>query len=129
MKTKKSRTQPPNARHLGELDLARLFKVMVAERNTDRKKIPEFKELHTYSQFIRDYLTEMIKVALKKGEVKMYKGQKIVSDKFTSNNDVEWDLKYGLVDCNLYMNHRFKNIEVTFDPSFRQKHLERNRVK
>lgn len=131
-KTKKSKTQQHDnsARHLSEISLSRLFKIMVAERNSERgKKIPEFEKLLTYGEFAKDYIKTMIAVAIKHGVVKMYKGQLIVVKKFTSRNDVEWDLKYGTTDLSIEMVHRFNHMTVKIDPSFREKHLIRNRPK
>jgi len=130
IKTKKSKTprHDSRARHFGETNLSKLFKIMVHERNEGRdNKIPEFKKLLTYGDFAKDYLKTMMAVAIKHGEVKMYKGQKVVVKKFTSKNDVEWDLKYGTTDLSIEMTHRFKHMEVKIDPSIREKYLHRNR--
>jgi hypothetical protein len=92
-------------------------------------KIPEFKKLVTYGDFATDYIKAMMATAIKYGEVKMYTGQKIVSEKFISKNDVVWDLKYGVTDLSIDMEHRYKHIDVKIDPSFRMKYLEKNKPK
>jgi hypothetical protein len=107
----------PKPKHFPMRDLSKLMRLTLIERNTLREsKVRIYKRNDIYADFIADYIKGLIESACtaEKG-IKLYHGQVIKIRKFISSNGASWDLKYGINDCAIEMEHGLPYVEVIFN--------------
>lgn len=111
----------PKPKHFPLRDLGKLLKLTLTERNSKKDtKLRLYKRNDIYEDFFVDYVKGLVETANKQEKgIKLHKGQVIKIRTFVSQNNAEWDLKYGIKDCAIEMIHGLPYAEVIFDEQLR----------